>query len=189
MTSLLCRPLNHHDMPEILALDQTCFGGLWSREGYERELDSSNSDFLALEAKSPDGPSLLIGISCLWAILDEAHIVLLGIAPKYQRQGLGQWLLLHLLLSARDRKLTHATLEVRKSNYRARALYEKFDFQIAGERRRYYADDEDALILWKSGLQSEAFRIRLKTWDQHFFDKLSTLGWQIPEQLHPTSAP
>ncbi len=36
------------DLPAVLALDQRCLGGLWTRSGYQRELDSDWSDLLVL---------------------------------------------------------------------------------------------------------------------------------------------
>ncbi len=46
-----------------------------------------------------------------------------------------------------------ATLEVRRSNHAARALYERLGFRVRGVRRDYYADPvEDALILWREPL-------------------------------------
>ncbi|MBE7382846.1 MAG: ribosomal protein S18-alanine N-acetyltransferase [Leptolyngbya sp. SIO1E4] len=181
MTSLDCRRLTPLDLPMVLALDQACFGGLWSQAGYQRELDSPNSDLLVLTVDAPSqSTGKIVGVGCLWAILEEAHITLLGVAPAYRRQGLGQWLLIHLLRSACDRKLTHATLEVRKSNKQARSLYEKFGFQVAGERRRYYPDNEDALILWKSGLQTSIFEATLQVWTREFASKLQLQGWQLP---------
>ena len=32
----------------VLELDDLCFGGLWTLEGYQRELDSPNSELLGL---------------------------------------------------------------------------------------------------------------------------------------------
>jgi len=46
---------------------------------------------------------------------------------------------------------------VRASNQTAQALYQKFGFQEAGQRKRYYSDGENARILWRSGLQSDTF--------------------------------
>ena len=99
-------------------------------------------------------PIQLLGIGCLWAILEEAHITTLAIEPNYQGQKLGLLLLAHLLTCGRNRGLTRATLEVRASNQTAFNLYNKFGFSEAGERKRYYADGENARILWRSGLQT-----------------------------------
>ena len=157
-------------LSEVLKLDQLCFGGLWTLEGYQRELDSPNSDLLGLSI--PTRSHLLVGIGCLWAILEEAHITILAVHPYYRRQGLGQSLLISLLAVARARGLERATLEVRASNS-AYLLYQKFGFKTAGQRRRYYQDTgEDALILWRGGLQHPEFKKTLASWHQEACERL-----------------
>lgn len=160
--SVICRPVITSDLPNVVALDHRCLGGIWNEAAYSREIDSPNSDLLVLETSEQQTPPV-IGIGCLWAILEEAHITLLGIDPHFRRQGLGRWLLIQLLQLAGDRGLTHATLEVRKSNQAALALYTGLGFRVAGERPRYYADDESALILWKSNLQDLGFLKELRS--------------------------
>ncbi|MEL6555786.1 MAG: GNAT family N-acetyltransferase [Cyanobacteria bacterium J06621_11] len=117
----------------------------------------------------------LLGIGCLWAILEEAHITTLAIEPAYQGHKLGLLLLTHLLNCGRNRGLTRATLEVRVSNHTALNLYQKFDFAEAGQRKRYYADGESARILWRSGLQTEAC---LKQINQHRQSAIAHLAQQ-----------
>lgn len=160
--SFVCRPVTVQDLPGVVALDHRCFEGLWNDNAYRREISSPNSDLLLIENAADKDRQATLGIGCSWAILEEAHITILGIDPDYRGQGLGQWLLAHLLTHACDRSLTHATLEVRPSNAAARSLYEKFGFQIAGERRRYYTDGENALILWRHHLQRKDFRAFLQ---------------------------
>lgn len=176
---VLCRPVTIPDLPNVMALDHRCFGGLWNETAYSREIDSPNSDLLTIEAALGDAASL-IGIGCLWAIVDEAHITILGIDPPYQRLGLGRWLLIHLLRAAGDRGLAHATLEVRPSNQTAIALYQAFGFRVAGERRRYYADDESALILWRNELQHPAFAKDLQTQQQQLSQHLQQTPLPLP---------
>ena len=176
-------PLIEADLPAVLDLDQRCLGGLWTRSGYQREIESDCSDFLVLIAArsadllrprlatacSPaampvtpvDSAGQVVGVGCLWAVLEEAHIVTLAVEPTYQRQKLGQLLLAQLLLYGYRRGLTRATLEVRASNQKALKLYEKFGFKEAGTRRRYYADREDARILWRGGLQHDDTRVQI----------------------------
>lgn len=170
-----CRPVMTPDLPEVVALDHRCFGGLWTEAAYSREIDSPNSDLLVLETTAP--ASTVVGVGCLWAILEEAHITLLGIEPGYQRLGLGRWLLIHLLRAAGDRGLTHATLEVRQSNQAALHLYQSFGFRVAGERRRYYADGENALILWRSQLQDPAFLAELLTGQRQLEQRFQPADW------------
>ncbi len=150
-------PISLADIEAILILDRLCFGGLWSIDSYQRELTNENSHFLGIRvAKSLAlDTNGIIGFGCFWAILDEAHITLLGIHPQYQRQGLGQLLLAALLDRSKSIQMARATLEVRASNDGAIHLYEKFGFQTVGRRKKYYQDTgEDGVIMWLGGLQN-----------------------------------
>ncbi|MEG5098757.1 ribosomal protein S18-alanine N-acetyltransferase [Microcoleus sp. AT13-A6] len=125
-------------------------------------------------------PPTLIGIGCLWAILEEAHIIMLAIHPQFQGQGLGQALLLALLKSACDRQLERATLEVRDSNLAAVSLYKKFGFKEAGRRKRYYEDTgEDALVMWRSGLEKPEFQRYLADEKREICDRLHQKNWHL----------
>jgi ribosomal-protein-alanine N-acetyltransferase len=177
-SDLKLRSLTTDDLSAILELDQACFGGLWTMEGYQRELDSPNSELLGLFA--PLSSMKLVGMGCFWAILDEAHITILAVHPQYHRQSLGQALLYALLKTACDRGLERATLEVRASNVAAISLYQKFGFKTAGRRRRYYKDNgEDALILWLSDLQYPQFQKTLENWHTTVSKQLSSFSWQL----------
>lgn len=186
VTVLELKPLTQQDLQAAIELDQVALGGLWSLDGYTRELDSPNSELLVLAqhpcpsdgASCTTGPCPLLGLGCLWAILDEGHITLLATHPAYRHQGLGQAMLWALIALARQRGLEWVTLEVRVSNRAAIALYRKFGFQEVGCRRQYYRDNgEDALVLWLKGIQSRDFQKTLQTWEQHIGDRLKTAGW------------
>ena len=243
MTFLALQSLSAALLPSALALDQRCFGGLWTLASYQRELESPNSEVLVLveeagfdvsaqpnvgrsqeaegsgqkaedrgqeaegsgeaiihsqltthnsqlsslsaQSATQNSPPLL-GLGCYWAILEEAHITMLAIDPAYQRQGLGQALLYALMASSHARGLERATLEVRISNHAALSLYQKFDFREAGQRRRYYPDNqEDALVLWRGGMQTPEFVERLNVWQQQVCDRLKTAGWQLAVGFEP----
>lgn len=196
MSFLELLPLTRELLPVAVELDQQCFGGLWTLEGYQRELDSPNSDLLVFrqsvkqsailsgdqptELSSVSSSQPLLALGCLWAILEEAHITIIAVRPDYQRQGLGQAMLWALLRSAYQRGLERATLEVRISNQSAIQLYQKFDFREAGRRRRYYQDtNEDALVLWRGGLHKPEFPQQLATWEQQLRNRLISSGWQL----------
>ena len=184
--------LTPEHLPSAVELDRLCFGGLWAIEGYRRELDNPNSDLLGLwiwegagtgapplqNRAGTGAPPLLIGMGCLWAILEEAHITMLAIHPQFQRQGLGQALLWALLKSACDRQLERSTLEVRDSNLAAVSLYKKFGFKEAGRRKRYYQDTgEDALVMWRSGLEKPEFQQYLAVEKVQMCDRLHQKKW------------
>ena len=178
---LQIQPLSKDYLEETVKLDRACFGGLWTKGAYEREIDSPNSLLLAVLIQENDSATeKLIGIGCFWAIVEEAHLTLLGIDPDYRRKGLGELLLCQLLEKAIEWSLERATLEVRVSNESAIALYEKLGFAVAGRRKDYYPiPPEDALILWHSKLDDEKLKEKLQKLQQKRATILITKGWQI----------
>lgn len=179
------KPITPQMLSAVLELDLLCFGGLWTMEGYQRELDSPNSDLLGLSIPIIPNASLL-GMGCQWAILEDAHITLLAVHPDYQGLGLGQALLISLLTAAYEHGLERATLEVRATNQPALSLYQKFGFKTAGRRRRYYKDTgEDALILWRGDLQEPEFHQTLAIWHSAICDRLKVAGWDFQITLDP----
>ena len=78
------------------------------------------------------------------------HIMNVAVDPDRRRHGIAATLLTRLFERVDDPDAQY-TLEVRRSNAGAIALYERFRFRAAGVRRRYYADNgEDALIMWRT---------------------------------------
>ncbi|MBW3585322.1 MAG: GNAT family N-acetyltransferase, partial [Cyanobacteria bacterium 0813] len=95
-----------------------------------------------------------------------------------QGQGLGQALLWVLLKKAHYRQLERATLEVRDSNLAAVFLYHKFGFKEAGRRKRYYKDTgEDALVMWRSGIEKPEFNQYLAVEKVQICDRLHQKNW------------
>ncbi len=194
MKLLTIKPLTSKLLARAVELDKLCFGGLWTKEAYQREIDSPNSSLLVLsyqtkqELNNHDFAEEIIGIGCLWAIVDEAHITLLGIHPHYRGQKLGQLLLYTLLQDAVDRRLKLATLEVSANNKPAIALYQKFGFEIAGRRRNYYpTTGEDALVLWLKGLNKPELTEKLKRWQKQSHQSLDRYSWQIEKTIFTNS--
>ena len=82
---------------------------------------------------------------------------LFGVAPSYQRQGVGRSLLEWLESSAKTAGTFLMHLEVRESNTGARDFYKKQGFVETGFRRGYYAGQEDAVRLARDLRVTSAF--------------------------------
>ncbi len=176
MKKIEIKLLTPAEVSSIVALDRICLGGFWTEEAYLREIESDKSTLIILrlwEFEFDNQPQI-IGMACLWSIVDEAHITLLGIHPNFRRQGLGELLLFSLLEDAIARKLEWATLEVNVNNLAAINLYKKYNFQAVGTRKGYYQPaGEDALILWLKGIRQREFANCLAQWQQRLSDRLS----------------
>ena len=88
------------------------------------------------------------------AVVDEAELLTLAVAPLARRQGKGRTLVARFEAEARTRGAQTAFLEVAASNTVARALYAELGYRQAGARNGYYrrpdGQAETALILTKS---------------------------------------
>lgn len=148
------RPLRADDVPAVAELERLCFTSHWTESAFLSELGNRAAYYnVALCG------DLVVGYAGMWCIMDEAHITSLGVRADWRRQGIGERLLLDLLVEADRRYARRATLEVRRSNEAAIRLYEKYGFRAAAIRRGYYTDtNEDALILWIDDLHSPAIR-------------------------------
>lgn len=84
----------------------------------------------------------------LRVVLDEAELLLFGVAGDQRRTGLGRrfWVEIEAELRAEGCSAVH--LEVRSSNLAARRFYEAVGFAEIGARRGYYeAPPDDAIVM------------------------------------------
>jgi ribosomal-protein-alanine N-acetyltransferase len=115
---------------------------------------------LRLDAPPESAQELVLGFVGLWLMMGEAHIVTLAVRESRRRRGLGELLLIRAIDVAMAHGQEVITLEVRRTNDAAISLYEKYGFSRAGLRRRYYENDEDAVIMTTQPLESPAFQER-----------------------------
>jgi len=144
------RVTDERDLDAIVALEAQSFTNPWSRETLEWELHNSDVTFVYV-LRGDDGQ--IVAFCVCWIVFEELHINTLAVAPAERRRGHATRLLRHVMAEAASRSATRATLEVRASNTAALALYERLGFRVAATRPRYYSQpEEDALILWREGV-------------------------------------
>lgn len=136
-------------LEQVAEIERFCSSAPWSVQAFQAEVHDRESEFLlALD----DGR--VVGFAGLWLVIDEAHVVNVGVHPDYRRKGVGMQMMQELLERAIRRGAKCAMLEVRAGNVPAIRMYEKLGFAVAGRRKAYYPDNqEDALVMWKHGLE------------------------------------
>jgi [ribosomal protein S18]-alanine N-acetyltransferase len=140
------------ELDAIVALEAESFTNPWSRDTIVWELE--NSDVTRVYLLRDDAGAIVAFCVC-WIIFDELHINTLAVKPAVRRGGVATALLRHVMAEAAAAGATKATLEVRASNTAALALYTRLGFHVAGKRPRYYTKpEEDALILWRAGIDT-----------------------------------
>jgi ribosomal-protein-alanine N-acetyltransferase len=137
------------DIPRVHAIDMASFALPWPEKSYHYELTQNTSSMaLVAEVDDGNGQAIVIGLSVVWIIVDEAHIATIVIHPDYREQGFGKRLLAEALRHSIQRGATMATLEVREGNWMAQQMYQQFGFTIVGRRFQYYKDNnEDAILM------------------------------------------
>ena len=84
-----------------------------------------------------DGSGEVLGFALYRAIIDDSELLLLAVAPKAQRNGVGRRLLEKFIEQSRQQGAAKIHLEVRDGNP-AIQLYESAGFQQANRRKNYY---------------------------------------------------
>ncbi len=77
------------------------------------------------------------GFSLTRAVMDEAELLLLAVAPPFRRSGVGRALMQGVVAECRRQAVATLHLEVRADN-EALHLYRATGFAKVGERRGYY---------------------------------------------------
>jgi len=118
--------------------------------------------FFRKESPQPS-EQFVIGFASMWVMADEAHITNIAVRSSYQRQGIGELLLISIIKLAAEVKADIVTLEVRVSNLPAQRLYQKYGFVEVGLRHGYYTDNrEDALLMSAGSITSAPFQAQLQ---------------------------
>ena len=139
-------PMNEHDLDAVVAVENEIQPFPWSRGNFSDSLKSGYSVWVCRLGGD------LIGFSVMMSVIDEAHLLNIGVSPRYQGQGYGARLLRHTMAVAKTHGANTLFLEVRPSNERAVELYRHFGFRQIGLRRGYYpaaVGREDGLIFDK----------------------------------------
>ena len=135
-------PMSESDISDIAELEKMCFSEPWSENSLREELINDTARFYVLR----DSENLLgyIGAN---NICDEVYITNVAVNENARGKGYGKRLVNHLIKQCEAENALFVTLEVRKSNENAIALYEKCGFKMVGERKSFYSKPtEDALI-------------------------------------------
>ena len=183
--------MKHEDIPQVAQIDREAFPGEWvfrSQSSYKRDLDNSSVRYIVAcnkrDVSESEGQAMqklpwfkrlfgyerhlnvsenIVGFSGFWMMMEEAHIIAIGVRDGYRRLGIGEGLLIATIELAQILNANVVTLEVRASNEIAQELYKKYGFQVVGRRPRYYSSDgEDAIIMSTDNMTSMPFQASLQ---------------------------
>lgn len=136
------RSMSISDLDKIKNELEIDFDDFWNYNIFKQELENPNSQyFVALLDEE------IVGFAGIWIAIDDIHITNIVTRKNLRNQGIAKKLLEHLLIVSKQKNLSSLTLEVNEKNIPAINLYEKYHFQKIGQRKNYYKQNENAIIM------------------------------------------
>jgi ribosomal-protein-alanine N-acetyltransferase len=142
--------LSDVDLPDVLALERTCFVKTWSLE--QLQAGFRQGILILLGAKSPEG---LVGYVGFQVVAPDMELLNVAVLPAWRGRGLGRDLVQAALVLGLKQGAKSCFLEVAADNTPALSLYRSLGFAITGIRRNYFQEKDrssesvDALMLRK----------------------------------------
>jgi ribosomal-protein-alanine N-acetyltransferase len=130
----------------VLAVEVRAYTFPWSRGNFVDSLAAGHVACVLL-----DVTGAVLGYFVAMRGADEIHLLNITVAPASQGRGHARVMIDALLALCRAERVRELWLEVRTSNERARAMYERRGFVRVGLRKGYYpaaaGRREDALLM------------------------------------------
>lgn len=139
-------PFTNEHVKDAAILEKECFSLPRTEDALSEEIRLDYSHHLAALIDETFG-----GYIGVYEINGEAYINDLAVKAEFRRMGIAEKLIRSAIVGAEKRNCAFITLEVRKSNDAALALYGKAGFSNVGIRPNFYSKPiEDAIIMTKT---------------------------------------
>ena len=132
------------DLDSIAENLQTDYDDFWNYNVFKSELENENSKYIVAHQNN-----CIVGFAGIWIAIDVAHITNIVVKKDLRKTGIGTLLLQELINMCKNLQIKEITLEVNEHNVSAIKLYEKFGFKQVGLRKKYYNNEDNALIMTK----------------------------------------
>jgi len=129
------------DIKRLEEIEKECFSKPYSADILNKELGNESKKMFCILLKNQ-----VIGYVLYNQVLSEIELERVCIIKKYQGLGLAEKLIKETFNLLQAKK---CFLEVNKNNKIAIKLYEKLGFTKTGERKNYYGEGEDAVLMTK----------------------------------------
>lgn len=118
------------------------FDKFWNYSILENDFKNNDSYYIVAKCNNE-----ILGFVGYLKIIDEINI--LNIVTRVDKRNLhiGSNMLEYIISTSKNEKANSITLEVNVNNIPAIKLYEKYNFEKVGLRKRYYYGTDDAIIM------------------------------------------
>jgi ribosomal-protein-alanine N-acetyltransferase len=144
--TLAIRMMEEGDLQWVVELERQLQSFPWTEIHFRDSLAAGHGAWVVESDGQP------VAFAILMLVVDEAHLLDIGVAREFQRRGIATRLLRHLYRRAAELGAISIFLEVRPSNVAAARIYEREGFAVIGRRRGYYPaaeGREDAIVMMR----------------------------------------
>lgn len=139
------RLMEEKDIEQVYEIETSTFSKPWSKKDFQQSVQNQEHIYLVAEEQE-----CILGYCGMWCIAGEGQITNVAVAKEHRGKGIADKMFACFLEEGYLHNVQAFTLEVRVSNQVAISLYQKYGFENAGIRKKFYEEPtEDAMIMWK----------------------------------------
>ena len=136
-------PMTSAWLAPVAAIERSAYAYPWTLGNFSDSICAGyHAQLLTGGAPNP----VLLGYFVAMKGVDETHLLNITVAPMHQQRGWARVMLDALAIWSRGEGAQWLWLEVRASNARAKAIYERYGFRAVGMRRGYYPEGGVGLL-------------------------------------------
>lgn len=134
--------MNLQDLENIKECLLTDFDNFWSYNILKQELENGKSKYFVAKQENE-----IVGFAGILLIIDQVNIMNIVVKKDKRNFGIGSLLLEEIIRYSKIHNATSITLEVNEKNIPAIKLYKKYGFKQVGLRRKYYNNEDNAILM------------------------------------------
>ena len=134
--------MNIQDLENIKDCLLTDFDNFWSYNILKQELENGKSKYFVAKQENE-----IVGFAGILLIIDQVNIMNIVVKKDKRNFGIGSLLLEEIIRYSKIHNATSITLEVNEKNIAAIKLYKKYGFKQVGLRRKYYNNEDNAILM------------------------------------------
>ncbi len=123
------RQMTRADIREVAFIDQICFHPLWQQSKEALEHAYIRSAYSTVFEKDQS----VCGFQISTFEKEKAHLARLAVLPVFQKQHIGEQLVLNMLKHFHDRGIKDISVNTQQNNYNSIGLYNKLHFKKVGD--------------------------------------------------------
>lgn len=131
-----------NDLNEIASILSTEFDDFWNENIFRQELQNENSEYIVARLNNE-----IVGFAGIWISPVDIHITDIVVRKDKRNMKIGSNILEELIKLAETKERETLTLEVNEKNEIAQKLYLNYGFEKLGKRKKYYNNEDDAIIM------------------------------------------